>query len=77
MVLCIGQFSGVANIPEFGEKEGPEVFKGKVMHSMEFSASKNLGVSKFVKGKRVAVVGSHKSAIDIALECANLNGNIS
>lgn len=75
VILCIGQFSGVANIPEFGENEGPEVFKGKVMHSMEFSATKQLGVSKFVKGKRVAVIGSHKSAIDIALECANLNGS--
>ncbi|WCJ29930.1 Dimethylaniline monooxygenase [N-oxide-forming] 1 [Euphorbia peplus] len=75
VILCIGQFSGFPNIPEFPEEEGPEVFIGKVMHSMEFSASNNLGTSKFVRGKKVAVIGSHKSAIDIAAECANLNGS--
>ncbi|WCJ29934.1 Dimethylaniline monooxygenase [N-oxide-forming] 1 [Euphorbia peplus] len=75
VILCVGQFSGIPNIPEFPEEGGPEVFKGKVMHSMEFSATNNLGISKFVHGKKVAVIGSHKSAIDIAAECANVNGS--
>ncbi|WCJ29935.1 Dimethylaniline monooxygenase [N-oxide-forming] 1 [Euphorbia peplus] len=75
VILCVGQFSGFPNIPEFPKEGGPEVFKGKVMHSMEFSASNNLGTSKFVRGKKVAVIGSHKSGVDIAAECAKLNGS--
>ncbi|XP_065848849.1 probable flavin-containing monooxygenase 1 [Euphorbia lathyris] len=75
VILCIGQFSGLPNIPEFPEEEGPEVFNGKVMHSMDFSASSNLDTCKFVQGKKVAVIGSHNSAVDIAAECANINGS--
>ncbi|KAJ9163019.1 hypothetical protein P3X46_022741 [Hevea brasiliensis] len=74
VILCIGQFSGVPNIPEFSPDEGPQVFKGKVMHSGDFSALDNLGTEKFIQGKRVAVIGSHKSAADTATECANTNG---
>ncbi|KAG8651998.1 hypothetical protein MANES_06G043300v8 [Manihot esculenta] len=73
VILCIGQFSGLPNIPEFPPDAGPQVFKGKVMHSNNFSAFHNLGVENFVKGKKVAVIGSFKSAVDIAAECANTN----
>ena len=61
VVICIGLYSNVPNMPEF---PGQERFTGEIMH---ISRLKSL---KQVEGKRVAVVGFGKSATDAAVETA-------
>ena len=74
VVLCIGQFSGTPNIPNFPVKEGPEIFKGQVIHSMDYSNMADDTAFQFIKGKRITIIGSGKSALDTAVECARANG---
>ncbi|KAL5706247.1 flavin-containing monooxygenase [Ranunculus cassubicifolius] len=73
VMLCIGRYSGVPNIPYFPPNKGPETFDGKVVHSMDYSSMEDASAVDFIKGKRIAVIGNRKSALDIANECALTN----
>ncbi|XP_011039928.1 PREDICTED: probable flavin-containing monooxygenase 1 [Populus euphratica] len=73
LVVCTGKYGDIPKIPEFPLKKGPEEFKGKVMHSLDYCKLDKEAATQLHKGKKVAVVGFKKSAIDLALECAEAN----
>ncbi|KAM0002638.1 putative flavin-containing monooxygenase [Helianthus debilis subsp. tardiflorus] len=74
VILCLGRFKDVPNMPKFPVGKGPEIFQGKAIHSMEYAAMDDDKAEAFVKGKKVVVVGFGKTGLDIARECASING---
>eukprot|EP01018_Ginkgo_biloba_P039479 Gb_40713 [translate_table: standard] len=73
LILCIGRFGEEPRLHTFPADKGPQIFQGKVVHSMDYSALDDQSAYDLVKGKRVVVIGFQKSALDIAAECANAN----
>ena len=62
VVICIGLYSNLPNMPAF---PGHEDFQGEVMHNSRLKSAAQL------KDRRVAVIGYGKSASDAALEAAS------
>ncbi|KMT03397.1 hypothetical protein BVRB_8g190850 [Beta vulgaris subsp. vulgaris] len=73
VVVCIGKYGDIPKIPTFPPKKGPEIFKGKVLHTLDYCKLSKEEASSLVRGKSVAIVGYKKSAIDLAVECAEAN----
>lgn len=61
VVICIGLYSNVPNMPAFPNRE---IFQGEVIHNSRLKSPGQL------QDKRVAVVGYGKSATDAAIESA-------
>ncbi|XP_071693104.1 probable flavin-containing monooxygenase 1 [Rutidosis leptorrhynchoides] len=75
VILCLGRFKDVPNIPNFAAEKGPDVFQGQAIHSMKYASMDHEKASEFVKGKKVVVVGFGKTGLDIARECSAINGS--
>ncbi|KAL2338815.1 hypothetical protein Fmac_013261 [Flemingia macrophylla] len=73
VVVCVGKYGDIPNIPEFGHKKGPEVFKGKVLHTIDYCKLDQEAATELLKEKKVVVVGFKKSGLDLAMECAQAN----
>lgn len=74
LILCVGRFSSVPKIPTFPQKGGPEMFRGRVLHSMDYSRIPHPDAAELIRDKCVVVVGSGKSGMDIVAQCAKANG---
>ncbi|KAL5698255.1 flavin-containing monooxygenase [Ranunculus cassubicifolius] len=73
LVVCIGKYGDMPNMPYFPPNKGPQIFDGKVLHSLDYCKLDDKASNELLKGKKVVVVGYKKSAIDLALECAEAN----
>ncbi|XP_010229083.1 probable flavin-containing monooxygenase 1 [Brachypodium distachyon] len=73
VVMCTGKYGDVPRMPVFPKGKGPEVFKGQVMHSLDYCKLSEPETVELMRGKKVVVVGFKKSAIDLANECAQAN----
>jgi dimethylaniline monooxygenase (N-oxide forming) len=71
--MCAGKYGDVPRMPAFPPGRGPEVFRGQVMHSLDYCKLGEEDTVELMRGKKVVVVGYKKSAIDLALECAQAN----
>lgn len=74
--MCIGKYGDVPRMPVFPQNRGREVFRGEVLHALDYARLDEDAAKDLLRGKKVAVVGYKKSAIDLAVECAEANQGI-
>ncbi|CAN6442301.1 unnamed protein product [Victoria cruziana] len=75
VMVCTGRYGDIPNVPDFEVGKGPEMFKGKVVHAMDFYSMDHKQAEDLVSGKKITVVGFQKTAADIAVKCADINGS--
>ncbi|XP_050218863.1 probable flavin-containing monooxygenase 1 [Mercurialis annua] len=73
LVVCIGKYGDVKKLPEFAANKGEQVYGGKVLHAMDYSKLDEDATRHLLQDKKVAIIGYKKSAIDLAVECAQAN----
>ncbi|KAF8388691.1 hypothetical protein HHK36_025371 [Tetracentron sinense] len=73
IVVCIGKYGDLPKMPVYPHNKGPEIFHGKVLHSIDYCKLDKEATHQLLKGKKVVVIGYKKSAIDLAVECAEAN----
>ncbi|KAL7136908.1 hypothetical protein ABFS83_10G061200 [Erythranthe nasuta] len=73
LVICTGKYGDIPAIPKFPQNKGPEIFKGKVLHTLDYCKLSEDESTQLLKGKKVVIFGYKKSAIDLAVECAEAN----
>lgn len=73
LVVCIGKYGDIPRIPELPHNKGPQVFQGQVLHALDYCKLENDAASELLKDKKVVVIGYKKSALDLAVECAEAN----
>ncbi|KAL2250996.1 probable flavin-containing monooxygenase 1 [Sesamum indicum] len=73
VVICTGKYGDIPAIPKFPQNKGPEIFKGKVVHTIDYCKLNEEESTQLLKGKKVVIFGYKKSAIDLAVECAEAN----
>ncbi|MCO5583891.1 hypothetical protein L7F22_037807 [Adiantum nelumboides] len=76
LVLCIGRYGDIPKLPTYPPSKGPEIFQGKVLHSMEYAKLDDGAARDLLQDKRVVVIGMMKSALDVAMEASNANQGI-
>ncbi|KAK6126728.1 hypothetical protein DH2020_039535 [Rehmannia glutinosa] len=77
LVICTGKYGDIPMIPKFPQDKGPEIFQGKVLHTLDYCKLNEDESTQLLKGKKVVIFGYKKSAIDLAVECAEANqGNL-
>lgn len=76
VVVCVGKYGDIPKIPVFPCKKGPEVFNGNVLHTLDYCKLDQQAANQLLNNKKVVVVGFKKSAIDLAVECAQANQGI-
>ncbi|XP_051131236.1 probable flavin-containing monooxygenase 1 [Andrographis paniculata] len=73
LVICTGKYGDIPRIPKFPQDKGPEIFKGRLLHTLDYCKLNQDQQTLLLKGNNVVVIGYKKSAIDLAVECAQAN----
>ncbi|KAK9149262.1 hypothetical protein Scep_008019 [Stephania cephalantha] len=76
LVMCAGKYGDIPKLPVLPKQKGPEIFNGMVLHSLDYAKLDKESASQLLKGKKVVIIGYKKSAIDLAVECAEANQEI-
>ncbi|CAI9760545.1 unnamed protein product [Fraxinus pennsylvanica] len=73
LVICTGKYGDIPVIPKFPQNKGPQVFQGQVLHTLDYCKLNQEESTQLLKDKKVVIFGYKKSAIDLAVECAEAN----